>query len=180
MGIPKYKTEEERKAAQREYNKQYYQNNKEKLAKQKAEWRKNNKEKYVEYQAEWRKNNKEKKAKCQAEWRQNNKEKYAEYDVKYRLTLKGRANNLLKAYRVADKKQNRGECTLTAEWIVKNIFSQPCHYCGKTDWTKMGCDRIDNSLPHTPENVVPCCAECNRKKARYSYDEYMRLIGKIA
>ena len=74
---------------------------------------------------------------------------------------------------------NRGECTLTPDWIVEHIFNQPCHYCGKTDWTKMGCDRIDNSLPHTQDNVVPCCAECNRKKARYSYDEYMKMIGKM-
>lgn len=83
--------------------------------------------------------------------------------VKNQSTPKGRAVNLLTSYRQSDKKYGRGECTLTADWIVENIFSQPCHYCGRTDWTKMGCNRIDNSLPHTPDNCVPCCHACNLK-----------------
>ena len=151
MGRPrKYQTEEERKAAKREVNRKYYQTNKEKIAEQKAEYR------------------------------QNNKEKIAEHNAEYKSTPKGRAANLLSKYRYNDEKYNRGECTLTADWIIEHIFSQPCAYCGKTDWTKMGCDRIDNSLPHTPDNVVPCCLKCNIKKQKIPYDEYMRLIGKIA
>lgn len=165
----KYKTEEERKAAQREYQKKYYQNNKEKFAGYFSKWRKNNKEKFSAYQVKYH-----------AEYRQNNREKIAEYQAEYYATPKGRASTLLKAYKFSDKMYNRGECTLTPDWIVEHIFNQPCHYCGKTDWTKIGCDRIDNSLPHRPDNVVPCCCECNIKKARYSYDEYMKMIGKIA
>ena len=86
----------------------------------------------------------------------------------------GRADYLLQRYRQSDKKHNRGECTLTAQWIVENIFSKPCHYCGKTDWTKIGCDRIDNSKPHTEDNVIPCCMNCNRKKNTKSYDEFIK------
>lgn len=165
MGKRKYNTEEERKAAQREYSKQYYQNNKEKLAKQMAERYKQKKDEILVQQAEYRKNNRDK---IQAK------------NTKYRLTPKGRAVNLLHAsYKKADKKYNRGECTLTADWIIENIFSQPCHYCGETDWTKMGCDRIDNSLPHTPENCVPCCEHCNELKGTRPYDEFMRLIKKV-
>lgn len=150
MGRPrKYQTEEERIAAKRESRRR---------------WRVNN----AEYQAEYYQNNKEKIA-----------EQKAEYQVEYRSTPKGRACNLVGTYKQSDKKQNRGECTLTPDWIVENIFNQPCHYCGETDWHELGCDRIDNSLPHRPGNVVPCCTECNRKKARYSYDEYMKMIGKI-
>lgn len=190
MGRPKkYITEEERKAARKAYNAKYYQGNKEKIVKQKAEYYQDNKEKIAEYKAafyqdnkekfaaknsEWRKNNPE----YWAEWYQRNKEKKAAYDAKYRLTPKGRAKMLIDSYRREDKKYNRGECTLTPEWIVEHIFSQPCHYCGETDWHELGCDRIDNSLPHTPENVVPCCWECNAKKARYSYEDYMMVIEK--
>jgi hypothetical protein len=94
----------------------------------------------------------------------------------YRKTERGRALTLISGYKTSDKKHNRGECTLTAEWIIEHIFSQPCHYCGKTDWHEVGCDRIDNSLPHTPENVVPCCHDCNNKKARYEYDEFIEKI----
>ena len=142
----KYQTEEERIAAKRE---------------SKRRWRANN----AEYQAEYRKNNKEKIA-----------EQKAEYQVEYRSTPKGRAITLLDAYRQADEKHNRGECTLTAEWVIEHIFSQPCHYCGETNWHEFGCDRINNTLPHMPDNVVPCCTDCNKKKARYSYNEYMRMI----
>lgn len=168
MGRPrKYFTEEEKKAAQREASKRYYTKNKEKIAEKKAE-----------YDAKYRQNNKEKIAKQKTEYRENNKEKFAEYEVKYRLTPKGRANNLLKAYRQTDKKYNRGECTLTADWIIQNIFSKPCHYCGKTDWKELGCDRIDNSLPHRPDNVVPCCDKCNKKRGTTPFDEYLKLVGK--
>jgi hypothetical protein len=66
-----------------------------------------------------------------------------------------------------------GKCTLTPEWIVENIFSKPCHYCGKEGWELIGCDRIDNSKPHTPDNVVPCCWECNKKRGRRDYEEFM-------
>lgn len=161
MGKKKYLTEEERKAAKRAAGRRWYHNNKEKV----AEYCQDNKEKYAEYQAEYY---------------QNNKEKKSEYNAEYRSTPFGRASNLAGNYNANDKLHNRGECTLTADWIVQNIFSKPCHYCGETDWHELGCDRIDNSLPHTPDNVVPCCAECNIKKMHKPYDEFMKLIGKIA
>lgn len=98
--------------------------------------------------------------------------KMSKYDEKYLKTQKGRANSLLCAYRQNDKKYGRGECTLTAEWIIDNIFSKPCTHCGETDWHKLGCNRLDNSKPHTPDNVEPCCKECNNKLARIYYKKY--------
>ena len=76
-----------------------------------------------------------------------------------------RADNLRQSYKRADKKYNRGECTLTAQWIIDNIFTKPCAHCGKTGWQIIGCNRLDNSKPHTPDNVEPCCKECNDKLA---------------
>lgn len=99
--------------------------------------------------------------------------------AKYRSSKKGRAASLLNSYRQKDELRNRGECTLTVDWIIQNIFSKPCHYCGKTDWHELGCDRIDNSLPHVPENVVPCCWDCNNKRKNTEYNEFMRLIKKV-
>ena len=72
-----------------------------------------------------------------------------------------KANSILQNYKRNDKMYNRGECTITSQWIVENIFSQPCAHCGETDWNKLGCNRIDNSKPHTIDNVEPCCEECN-------------------
>lgn len=176
MGRPrKYFTEEELKQAQRDKAKRWRDKNPDKA-------RNSNKRYYDKHKDDDEFNEKQKK--YNAEYYKENKaeiiERVAEYNAKYRLTPKGRALNLLHgSYKKADKKYNRGECTLTADWIVENILNQPCHYCGRTDWTKMGCDRIDNSLPHTPDNVVPCCYHCNCKKHTTSYDEFMKQIGKV-
>lgn len=151
MGRPRlYNTEEERKAANREACRK---------------WRKNHTEYQAEYYKEYNKANKEKRAKYDAE-----------YKAEYRKTPMGRAVYLVQGYKRADKQHNRGECTLTAKWIVDNIFPKPCHYCGETGWEIMGCDRIDNSKPHTPDNVVPCCMNCNRKRHTKDYEEFKLMI----
>lgn len=93
-----------------------------------------------------------------------NKKEYAyKYQKKYRNTPMGRAFYILNNYIREDKKHNRGESDLTPEWIVENIFSKPCVYCGETDWHMIGCNRINNSKPHTMDNVEPCCFACNNK-----------------
>ena len=170
----------------KQYSKQWREDNKERIAEYKKQWREDNKERIkqhyldnkeriAEYGKQYREDNKEQIAEYGKQWREDN----PEYNKQYIKTPIGRANILLCAYRQSDKDQNRGECTLTTQWIVDNIFSKPCHYCGETDWKKLGCDRVDNSKPHTPDNVVPCCCECNRKKARYTYDEYIEMIKRF-
>lgn len=195
MGRKKYNTEEERKAAMKARNAAYYQKNKEELAAKKAAYYQKNKDEITARQAEYYQKNKEEisaknaaykaahkeeiSAK-QAEWYQQNKNEVLVKQSEYRATPFGRAVKLVGAYRKADKKYDRGECTIDAQWMVDNVFSgQCCAYCGETDWNLLGCDRIDNSLPHTPENVVPCCTDCNKKKGTTFYDEFMRSIGKI-
>lgn len=85
-------------------------------------------------------------------WKENNPEKY-------------RAHQLINNYKQEDKKYNRGEGDLTAQWIVDNIFTKKCAHCEKTGWDVIGCNRIDNSKPHTIDNVEPCCEDCNHKLA---------------
>ena len=48
-----------------------------------------------------------------------------------------------------------------AKWIVDNIYSKTCTHCGESDWHKLGCNRLDNTKPHTKDNVEPCCQHCN-------------------
>lgn len=152
MGRPrKYFSEEERKEAHNQANRRYKERNPDKRKASIKLYNETHKVQRAEYNTD--------------------------YNAKYSLTQKGRANNLLTSYRRSDKKYNRGECTLTADWIVEHIFNQPCHYCGKTDWKELGCDRIDNSLPHTPDNVVPCCYGCNSKRNQKTYDEFIKLLG---
>lgn len=94
----------------------------------------------------------------------NNKEKEQKRNKEYYNTKGGRAHNLIKLYRRVDSQANRGECTIDRNWIIEKIFSSSCTYCGESDWKKIGCDRIDNNLPHTPENVVCSCTDCNKTR----------------
>lgn len=81
----------------------------------------------------------------------------------WRNTPYGRATYLVTDYKNMDKLNgfDINSCNLTAQWIVDNIFSKPCSYCGKIGWEVIGCNRIDNDKPHTMDNVEPCCMECN-------------------
>lgn len=91
------------------------------------------------------------------------REQKLENKKKYQNTPFGRAVNLLSSYNASDNEHNRGKGDLTAEWIVESIFTKPCAHCGKTGWDIIGCNRLDNSKPHTMDNVEPCCGECNKK-----------------
>ena len=124
--------------------------------------------------------NKEKELQKIREYSEKHKEEITAYQQLYREKnaerLKEYKDNYYNDYKREDRKHNRGESTLTPEWIIDNIFSSKCVYCGESDWHKLGCDRKDNSLPHTEDNVVPCCFECNRKKGTMSYDEYIKRV----
>lgn len=130
-----------------------------------------------EYNKQYREEHKEEKAEYMKQYEQEHKEERTEYFRQYYSTPIGRASHLVSGYRQEDKKRNRGECTITPEWIADNIFTKPCHWCGETDWHKLGCDRIDNDKPHTPDNVNPCCEECNKKRGTKDYEEYLMYIN---
>ena len=183
----KYFTEEEKKAAKKEYDRQRYKRLREEFSKKHSEYYQKHKEEILEKNSEWKKNNptyneeyyqknKGKFVESGAAYYKNNREKVIKRQIEYQATQLGRANNLLSSYRYSDKKRNRGECTLTSEWIIENIFTSKCHYCGKTNWKELGCDRIDNSKPHTEDNVVCCCEECNKKRNRKEYNEFIKII----
>lgn len=87
----------------------------------------------------------------------------------------GRANNLANAYKQCDKEARRGESTITPQWIIDNIFTSKCYWCGEDDWKLLGCDRIDNTKPHTEDNVVCCCVNCNIERGRHSFDWYTKF-----
>lgn len=76
-----------------------------------------------------------------------------------------RAKSLLCKYNIRDRNNGLGKGDLTPEWIVENIFTKPCAHCGKKGWDVIGCNRLDNTKPHTMDNVEPCCGECNVKLA---------------
>lgn len=82
---------------------------------------------------------------------------------------------MLKAYARVDKAKAQ-ECDLTQDFLLKHIICKPCTYCGDTE--RVGCDRVNNRLPHIKANVVPCCPDCNVARGDNFSHEEMLLLGK--
>ena len=158
-------------------NKKYYETHKEEILKKCKEYNEKNKEKIKEIQKEYRLNNAEK----LKEYKDSRKEETKEYNRQYYLKHKneiierqkeyqkeyvkskmGRAQKQYQQYKFMDKRNGFDELIdFDAKWIVDNIYNEPCAHCGETDWHKLGCNRIDNTKPHTKDNVESCCFHCN-------------------
>jgi hypothetical protein len=185
----------EKEAVKRsERAKNYYNSHKEKYRENEKRWRENNRDKRHEIDRRYHKKHREELLEKAIQYRINNHEKIIdrekrfkeehrveilernrEYDKQRRDTPKYRAKNLLHAYRQIDCIDNRGKCTLTQQWIIDNIFNSSCIFCGDSDWTHLGADRIDNSKPHTPDNCVCACGICNIERSdRYSVEEFKK------
>lgn len=155
------------------YSKKYYETHKAEKQKKHLQYYYDNRDEIlVKEREKYRETHPPKKIKTQEERVLSNREankryraNHPEYNKKccrvYYRTKGGRALNLVHKYYQSDIEENRGPCTLTREWVVDHIFSSSCVYCGDSDWTHLGCDRIDNSLPHTPENCICACGICN-------------------
>ena len=179
--IEKYGYEEgTRRIKRREYMKRYNAANKEEKAAYKKAYDAAHKEEKAAYNKKYRAAHREEKAKYDKEYRTVHRDKIREYFKKLYSTQSRRATNLVKNYKQLDKRYNRGDCTITADWIVNNIFNSKCVYCGEEDWKKLGCDRIDNSKPHTPLNVVCCCGKCNREKGLKSIELFKQIKKEVA
>lgn len=96
-------------------------------------------------------------------------------ELEKRRTPEGVAQQRIRSYSFKDKRVGL-DCTITVQWFLDNITGKQCTYCGIFD--DVGCDRIDNSIGHTPDNCVPACRECNRARSDYfSFDEMVKFIG---
>lgn len=86
--------------------------------------------------------------------------------------------------------------------LFYSLSQKNCHYCGRqpyrtiniANWngkhysdnqkrngnfTYNGLDRIDSSLGHTIDNVVPCCYMCNTMKSDLSLKDFVEHIRRI-
>ena len=105
---------------------------------------------------------------------ENHPERKKEYSDKYCKSKKGRANQLKTSYNRKDKEKGFSvDQNIDKNWIINNIFTSKCIYCGDDDWTHLGADRIDNDKPHTPDNVVCSCFVCNCERSdKYTVEEF--------
>ena len=192
------KWREEHKEYKKEYLKAYRESNKEKISAYRSEHKKEIEEQRKRYRTE----NKEKIAARRHEsyikniekiraYKEQHKEEisaynasrrniHREYMAVRRSTQHGRAESLVGSYNLRDKKRGFDiSQNIDAEWMVDNIFNSSCIYCGESDWTKLGADRIDNTNGHTPDNCVCACRKCNENRSsNYSVEEFVEKMKK--
>ena len=190
----KFNSEEERKEAKREAQRKYKEKHLEKVREsalkyahsekgilKRKEYESTNADKLALMKKKYYENHKDSIDEYKHNWYIQNKDRLSdemkEYDKYWRATKKGRASKLVGSYKNCDNNKGRGKCTLTSNWIVEHIFSSSCVYCGETDWHKLGCDRIDNSKPHTQDNVVCSCWDCNNERCTMSFEEFCKKKG---
>jgi hypothetical protein len=97
-------------------------------------------------------------------------------------------NRLFKDYRNQAKK--RGLSFSIDNFQFRHIISQDCYYCGKPpsnikrgvfgELIYNGIDRVNNSVGYDVDNVVPCCAVCNRMKMDANIGTFIEKVRKIA
>ena len=149
----------------------YYWNNKEKIHQKYLE----NKEKVRMKNKHYNETHKESISENKKKYYAENVEKKKGYNKAYRNTMEGKALHMALDYKREDRINNRNGFSLTREWILNNIFTSKCIYCGDSDWKHLGCDRISNEKPHTEDNCICACGICNieRQQKRMSVEEFI-------
>lgn len=173
-------TEEEWKEHRREQKRKSNDKHRDERNRRKRKWREENPDKKSEENRKYREEHSDYFKEYHAQYYKENKDKLNAYSTDYTKkmykTPKGRACVLEYTYKSQDRMNGLpAENNVSKEWILENIFGgQKCIYCGDDDWTHLGCDRIDNSKPHTPDNVVCACGLCNvERNDRYTVEEFV-------
>jgi len=92
-----------------------------------------------------------------------------------RLNPTRRAKHIRDDMARSDRKKGWAKHDLPIAWIDEQI-SKPCSYCKqRLSKTEMTLDRVDNTIGHTKENLVPACKMCNYFRRDMPYDAWMVL-----
>jgi len=89
--------------------------------------------------------------------------------------LRLKASKMISSYRCRDKKRGvTSTYALTIEWFIENILLKACVYCSSEK--NIGADRLDNTLGHNIDNIVPCCYRCNTvKNTHFTYEQMLKV-----
>ena len=98
-------------------------------------------------------------------------------------TIVGRAYYLRNAYIEEDRKQGRIGKDLPKNYVtlsdVVHLITKKCaHFdkCGSYGWRKIGLNRLDNSKPHTIDNIEPCCMKCNKILRNKEFNNCCKIV----
>lgn len=157
-------TDEERKAKQREYHKN---------------WMKKHPGYQTAYMKKYRQEHKEKWNERCREYQRRHRAEQRKRMNDYHETKNGRATNLLNSYVQADLERRGRRPELTQDDVMRKCFSDnsKCIYCGETDWKLLGLDRIDNRKPHDSSNTVCSCSNCNIRRYVKNFDQFIQENG---
>ena len=86
--------------------------------------------------------------------------------------------------------RNRGIKWDLSKDEVMEISKQPCFYCGlppsnvgrgstNGNYIYSGIDRVDSNGAYEPNNIVPCCEDCNKAKLTKTIPEFLEWFKKI-
>lgn len=172
------KTEDERDA-RREWVKQHYQANRDRLLAEKAAYYQDNKEKLKAYQALYAKENKDKVARNSAKWRKRNPGLRKEVCARYRQANKEKTLVYSQNRRAAIRTSGK-----LSTGIVNKLMTLQrgkCAVC-RDDLENVG-KHIDHIIPialcgsNTDDNVQLLCPTCNLSKGAKHPIEYMQQKG---
>lgn len=164
---------------------EYYQDNKEKIAEQKKQWRQENREEIAEYNRKYRQENREEilerdrlyrqenreeRLEYQKQWEKNNPEYYKQWCQENPEKRRERNHN----YR-ARKNNAEGEFTEEQFQMVLDAYCSKCLACGAPFTTENPATR-DHVAPLIRQgsnhifNIQPLCGSCNSKKHTQNVD----------
>ncbi len=101
-----------------------------------------------------------------------NRERLLSYRKQYFQTLKGKF-----AQYKQGAKSRKIVWALTFEQFAL-FWQKPCMYCGDSIST-IGLDRVNTTQGYNFENIVACCAVCNKMKHAYSSELFINHCLKI-
>ena len=168
-----------------EYNRQYQEENSEKIAEYHCQYRKTNREKIAESIRQYRKTNREKVVEQQQKYQKTNREKIAEYKRRYRKANPEKRRIALSRYRA--RKRNLPDIFTSEQWLqCLEYFNYCCPVCDSQlrdlfgnvkphadHWIPLDYDGDDN--PGTvATNMICLCNACNLSKSATMPDVWLK------
>ncbi len=170
---------EKRKAEYNEYAKKYYQNNKEVVQERHKKYRYDNKEVSIKYARKYYQNNKERILKYTNKYYQNNKERITKRASKYHQNNKEEAS-IRRHRRRARIAEVGGGFTKTD---IKDLYISQwmrCWYCSVSIEEKYHIDHmtpISRSGSNWIDNLCLTCPNCNLTKHTQTAEEFIEQKG---